>query len=90
MMTFNGAESLEDMVLSILYVSYLFKKIGEGMGPHKDAVFFLNKARAISFSCLSEWSLTSLPAPSIWPVTLRRTGRLRLSEAESTLDHVAT
>lgn len=89
-MTFNGEESQEDMVLSILYVSYLFKKIREGMGPHKDAVFFLNKARAISFSCLSEWSLTSSPAPSIWPVTLRRTGRLRLSEAESTLDHVAT
>lgn len=90
MMTFNGAESQGDMTLSILYVSYLFKKIGKGMGPLNDAVFFLNNTRGISFSCLSEWSLTSPPAPRIWPVTLHRTGRLRLSEAESTLNHVAT
>lgn len=90
MMTFNGAESQGNMALSILYVFYLFKKIGEGMGPHNNAVFFLNKARAISFSCLSEWPLTSSPALSIWSVTLHRTGRLRLSEAESTLGHKAT
>lgn len=52
MMTFNGAESQGDMALSILYVSYLFKRIGEGMGATQGCYFLLKQGQGYKLQLL--------------------------------------